>query len=113
MTETGNISDSDLAEGFSENDELDKTLSQIDFSVLTASLSTPSASTSLPSTSTASPRPASPSLASTPTTKKFRADCARATLSRHLKDEAAARKELALVKERLAKMEAREKEMLC
>ncbi|EFX65250.1 hypothetical protein DAPPUDRAFT_264952 [Daphnia pulex] len=57
MTEAGKISDSDLAEGFSEDDELDKTLSQIDFSVLTASPSTPSASTSLPSTSTASPRP--------------------------------------------------------
>jgi hypothetical protein len=63
-----------LAEGISEEDELDKTLSQIDFSILTASLSTPSASTSLPSTSTASPRFASPSLASTPTTTKFRAD---------------------------------------
>ena len=36
---------------------------------------------------------------------------ARGTLSRHLKDEAAARKELALLKGRLAKMEAREKEM--
>jgi hypothetical protein len=37
---------------------------------------------------------------------------ARAVLSSHLKDEAAARKELALVKGRLAKMEALEKEML-
>jgi hypothetical protein len=38
---------------------------------------------------------------------------ARATLSRYLMDEAAARKELALVKERLDKIEAMEKEMLC
>ncbi len=62
--------DSDLAEGLSD-DELDQTLSQIDLSVITAS---PNTSTSLPSASAASPRPASQNHASTPTTKKFRAN---------------------------------------